>query len=250
MKKSLSFIILVFIAFNANAQSLTIFDLDGNDVSNTTIEVIGHPSDETITQQFDVFNSNDSSLFVDAKRIEDSCIVGSGEFFCWTLCLGSEECGTSYERGMPFALTVDSNSFGTLPLVVDFEPSYDSDADGAEGNACYTYILFDKNNESDSVYVKMCYTIDYAIGIDEVKDDVSISNVYPNPANNFIYIDLLGEIENAHFEIYSLVGEKVGGERMSIANGKMKMDVSDLPTGIYLLQEVQTQLTRKFIISR
>jgi len=148
---------------------------------------------------------------------------------------------------MPYAEALGSDS--TKPLVVDFEPSYNSDKDGAEGTACYTYIVFDKNNESDSVYVKVCYTIDYAIGIDEM-NEVSISSIYPNPANNIIYFDLVGEIQNAQFEIYSLVGEKVGGERKSIANGKVKLDVSDLPNGIYLLQEVQTQLTKKFIISR
>lgn len=249
MKKYLPLLVILFLSIGAGAQSLSIFDAEGNDVTNSTVEVVGHPSDETITRQFDIFNSNDSNLVVDAIRFENNCISGSGEFFCWALCLAAEECGTSYERGMPFALTVDSNSFGNLPLVVDFEPSFDSDDDGLEGNASYTYFVYDYNNESDSAFVTVNYTIDYASGIKQYNSN-SISEVYPNPANNTISVKINDQIENASFEVYSLVGTKVSSEIVKNQNNIVNIDVSSLPNGVYMLTEVQSQNTRRFIISR
>jgi len=249
MKRYLPFLLLSLFSFSGFAQSLTIEDLDGNDVSNTTINILGYPSDETITTQFNVFNSNDETLNVDAVRYEDECITGSGEFFCWTLCLASEECGTNYVRGMPFALGVDGNSYSTLPLIVDFEPSYLSDEDGEEGNACYTYVLFDASNESDSVAITVCYNIAYANSINEYSAN-ALSNVYPNPANEMIYVTMNESIDNARFEIYTMVGTRVASKQFSNANGKVEIEVSDLPNGVYMLTEVQSQITRRFIISR
>lgn len=249
MKKHLSILFISLLSYSAFSQSISIEDADGNDVTNTTINIIGHPSEETITTQFSVFNGNDSSLTIDAIRTEDECISGSGEFFCWTLCLTSEECGTTYERGMPFALGVDGNSYSSLPLIVDFEPSFNSDEDGLEGDACYTYRLFDVNNESDSSFVKVCYTIDYAIGINEY-DNSALSTVYPNPANDQISIRMNTLIEKASFEVYSLVGNRVEVSQISSNNGVVKIDISSLPNGVYMLTEVQSQITRRFIVSR
>lgn len=249
MKKHLSILFISLLSYSAFSQSISIEDADGTDVTNTTVNIMGHPSEETITTQFSVFNSNDASLTIDAIRTEDECITGSGEFFCWTLCLSSEECGTSYERGMPFALGVDGNSYSTLPLIVDFEPSFNSDEDGLEGTACYTYRLYDVNNDTDSSFVKVCYTIDYAIGINEYENS-ALSSVYPNPANDQISIKMNTLIDNARFEVYSMVGNRVQVSQTSNLNGVVTIDISSLPNGVYMLTEVQSQITRRFIVSR
>lgn len=249
MKKYLPILFLSLIAFVSQGQSLTISFADGTDVSNDTAFFDIHPSSGTFNYNFVVENVSDNDLMVDAVRYENECMTGSAEYYCWTLCLGAENCGVSYERGMPYGLGVLANTVSGPPLAVDFDPNHDSDEDAIEGTAIYTYVLWDENNPNDSVYVVVVYNVDYAVGINEF-DNNALSQVYPNPSNDVISITMNQNIDNAQFEIYSLVGTKVFTEELSNVNGKVMIDVSTLSPGIYLLQERQSQLTRKFIISR
>jgi len=114
--------------------------------------------------------------------------------------------------------------------------------------ATYRYVIFNVADVNDSAYVDMVYNVN-AVGINEYSAN-AISSVYPNPANTLIYIDINEAINNPRFEIYSLLGNKVNTEVIFSQNGKVKIDVSNLQPGIYMLQELESQLTRKFIISR
>ena len=81
-----------------------------------------------------------------------------------------------------------------------------------------------------------------SLGIDNivVGNTVSISeevinnnnvNVYPNPANDFINVDVNG-IENANITVYSVTGQEV--INTTISNGTQKLNVSNLNNGVYI----------------
>jgi hypothetical protein len=249
MKKYLLLVFLGFAMMNSNAQSFVIHDSDGNDVTNTTININVHPSVVVVTQDFEVSNETNQEIAVNAIRYENSCTPGSGEFYCWSLCLGAKECGSFFERGMPYAWPVLANSVSTAPLVTDFQPSYLSDEDGLEGTASYTYVLFDDSNPNDSSYITIVYNIDYTVGINEISEN-AISNIYPNPAQNSIQFNLNTNIDLAQFEIYSMVGKKVKQVNVENAQGKISIDINELAPGVYFLSEKNSSVTRKFIVSR
>jgi hypothetical protein len=249
MKKYLLLVFLSFAIINSNAQSIVIHDSDGNDVTNTTININVHPSVVVETRDFEVSNETNQGIAVNANRYENSCTSGSGEFYCWSLCLGAAECGDFYVRGMPFAQFVDANSVSPVPLVTDFQPSFQSDEDGLEGTTSYTYVLFDNNNPNDSSYITIVYNIDYTVGINEISEN-AISNIYPNPAQSTIQFNLNTNIALAQFEIYSMVGKKVKQVNVENAQGKISIDINELAPGVYFLSEKNSSVTRKFIVSR
>ena len=116
MKKLFTLLISISFISALHAQTLVIYDADGNDVTNGEINLDVHPSVETFTYSFSVENTTDNDLVANSVRYEEDCVSGSGEYYCWTLCLGSEECGTSYMRSMPFGQSISANSPSPVPL--------------------------------------------------------------------------------------------------------------------------------------
>jgi hypothetical protein len=249
MKKYLLLVFLGFAMLISNAQNLVIRDVGGNDVTNTTINIDVHPSVVEESHEYTVANESNMDIPVNALRYENNCTTGSGEFFCWTVCLGAEECKSESVRGPLSPEIVSPNTISTTKLLTDFQPSFDSDEDGLEGTASYTYVLFDNSNPNDSSFVTLVYNIDYTVGINEINEN-AISNIYPNPAQNSIQFNLANNITLAQFEIYSMVGKKVKQVNVENAQGKISIDINELAPGIYFLSEKNSSVTRKFIVSR
>jgi hypothetical protein len=245
MKKQILFIVSILISTMSFAQ-IAIIDVDGNDVAGTVVDVLYDIEDDHLESDFKTKNTSDASKTYNMKRYELEYIEGTQEYYCWTLCLGPVNAGTDYFSIFPEAA-------GLLTLAADGEGVYGAPAFHFKpnenlGEATYRYVIFDVNDINDSAYVDIHY-FGGAVGIDSY-DNSALSDVYPNPANDVVSITMNQNIENAQFEIYTLVGTKVIAEQISNRNGKVSLDVSMLTPGIYMLQEMKSQLTRKFIISR
>ena len=87
------------------------------------------------------------------------------------------------------------------------------------------------------------------VGVPQVQaNDV---RVYPNPANNMLYISNIAGI--SHVDIYSVVGTRViSVQDFPNSRGQAGIDVSALPSGIYILRMsgIQKDTTSRFVISR
>jgi hypothetical protein len=58
--------------------------------------------------------------------------------------------------------------------------------------------------------------------------------VYPNPAQDVLFIELSGDIDNTQLEIYNLTGQQLlNGEFKS---NNYQLEVSNLPQGMYLMK--------------
>ena len=66
------------------------------------------------------------------------------------------------------------------------------------------------------------------IGIDEVQGPLADMTVYPNPNSGLFTIDVS---VNAEMKLYNMIGEEVAN--MKLQAGQNKIDVSNLPQGIY-----------------
>ncbi|MGZ7067799.1 MAG: T9SS type A sorting domain-containing protein, partial [Methanobacterium sp.] len=83
-------------------------------------------------------------------------------------------------------------------------------------------------------------TLCFSSGINEVHINNETLSIYPNPATNQITIEFeLTETKNIFFEIKNVLGQTI----TSISNtafqkgiNKIEIDVSDQPSGIYILQ--------------
>ena len=249
MKKYLPLLLLSLVTLVAKAQNLAIYDEDGNDVTNSTVNIDINPASPIVNHEFEVENKSNNDIMVNSVRYENECTTGSGEYYCWSLCLPPQFCGTNYERGMPYALEVTANTVSPFPLAFDFDPSFGSDDDGLEGTASYTYVIYDDLDRSDSAYIIVVYNIDYAVGINEIKEN-AISNIFPNPAQSRIQFNLNTNIALAQFEIFSMVGQRVKQVNIENAQGKISIDIDELLPGIYFLSEKNSSVTRRFIVSR
>ena len=66
----------------------------------------------------------------------------------------------------------------------------------------------------------------------EVETKISI---YPNPAVEFLVVQIVGDMSNAEFELNSMIGNKLQIRPEEIGIGKFKIPVKDLATGYYFL---------------
>lgn len=245
MKKQLLFISAILFSVLSFGQ-IGIVDDEGNNVENTAVDVYAASDFGHIETDFKTQNLSGQSNTYNMKRYELEYILETQEYYCWTLCLGPVYAGTDY-----FSVFPEGPGYLTLAAGADGNygtPAFHFNTNDQNGTAIYRYVIYNTNDVNDSAYVDMVYHIG-TVGVNEYSNN-AISNVYPNPANDFVYINLNENILNPRFEIYSIVGNKVQSEQIINQNGKVKIDVSNLNPGIYMVQELNSQITRKFIISR
>lgn len=88
----------------------------------------------------------------------------------------------------------------------------------------------------------------YFVGVDENQEGANNLTVYPNPANNVIYIDGVDEYNCKEILIYDLTGKAV--KQYSYSN---TLNVNDLNDGVYFLKVVDNNggyKTAKLLISK
>ncbi|NID13523.1 T9SS type A sorting domain-containing protein [Fibrivirga algicola] len=75
-------------------------------------------------------------------------------------------------------------------------------------------------------------------------------NIYPNPAKNTIYIETEKSIKIDQISLFSINGKKIEAKVKSFTDGKYQLTISNIPTGVYLLNLANKYnvVTRKIII--
>lgn len=73
---------------------------------------------------------------------------------------------------------------------------------------------------------------DDTISVHDIGDIVNL-NIYPNPVHSSLYIEASNELDQSSLSLVNLTGSQVFSTKLSA--GEQKLDVSKLPTGVYLL---------------
>ena len=60
-------------------------------------------------------------------------------------------------------------------------------------------------------------------------------SIYPNPAVEFIVVQIGDKFQNAEFELNSMIGNRLLIKPEEVGHGKYKIPVKDLATGYYFL---------------
>ena len=115
---------------------------------------------------------------------------------------------------------------------MDFSGHYNPKTNAGESSI--SYVFFDEANPNDSVLVTMIFTT-LDTGIDDLSGPVNtISNAYPNPANNFVHFDYNLEMkQEASIRIYSLVGSLVDEYTVTSGFGTIEVETAKLEEGFY-----------------
>lgn len=217
MKKIILTIAVLAGAFGLHAQnSLTITSLERNvwgSVETTVMQSVGT-----------VENTNGAAaIAVRAERITIDTIPGTQNYFCW------EQCYEPPTSVSPTTISLDPGQ-RMDQFYADYKPN------GIAGVSTLAYCFYDDTNQADSVCAIVRFTAS-PLGVQDVflGNQSGISESYPNPAKTVANINyaLKTGWESAEVEVYSMLGAKVKKVALKEDQGTLKMDVTDLPSGMY-----------------
>ena len=111
-------------------------------------------------------------------------------------------------------------------------------------------VTFVSDNWSEDNGFEM--TFQTCTGIDE-NNGLHDVMVYPNPASDYLYVDLTSEVQgNLSFKVMDMTGRVVATENVDYFGDNMhyKMDVNNLAKGLYMLniENTKGKVIRKFIV--
>jgi hypothetical protein len=235
MRKHLLSFCALTLAYGAHAQSLSLSDVDRavwGSVESGTI----------ITSEAVVTNNSGNPIDVRVESEDLTVLANTLNYFCWGQC---------YEPGItlsPNTITLQpGQSLGDM-FYGDYKPM------GVPGTSTVKYCFYDNNNRPDSVCYIATFTA-YAVGIeDNPLLTRGMGDPYPNPAVNVANIKYaFSSLQGARMEVYDVLGQRVRSISIDQAQGALKLDVSGLRPGVYLLQMVnngKTVATRRLNVVR
>ncbi len=241
MKKLLLFVFIALAAsFSAKAQ---LFELshEGH-VFGAEIEVVGSPTDTEIIFEPLVKNISGVGMSVKLRRTIISAVEGTENYFCWVACYAPFVDESSEFLYMDSGFQTEANycSFHYAPL-------------GYAGITVVDYTFFNKDDETQS----QTFRVNFKASPDAIDENilrgVQFSDVYPNPANDFISINyqLVPEVKTANVRISNLLGSVVSEHNFDQGSDILKLNVSNLDGGIYFYSIVingEIMQTKKLII--
>lgn len=128
-------------------------------------------------------------------------------------------------------IAADETLDGANGFVAKFKAN---EIDANEFLPSVTYKFFNKSAGNDADYVTLLYNIT-GVGFSEL-EAYDISSAYPNPAIDHFKVDhQLPAFDQAQLKVYSSNGSLLAQFPIIQRNGSVKVDVTEFPSGIYLL---------------
>lgn len=82
------------------------------------------------------------------------------------------------------------------------------------------------------------FSLSHIINLPFFKDEIGVANVYPNPTNGKIYLDIYApQADNIQVQLTDAIGQYIRTEYLNLGAGMntRQLDVSDLASGVYFL---------------
>ena len=137
--------------------------------------------------------------------------------------------GNTYTNDVQFSYNVNGGSFSTTYDDVMGAPIY------VPGGGTVVFFVADYYQGSVGTYLLDLQIARGAnVGINDIAE--SKISVYPNPANNFLFVDAGDAKGNYTMKIFNTLGQQVSESIGSFTGSPLKNDVSTLAAGIYTLQ--------------
>jgi hypothetical protein len=238
--------LLVGAGLYASAQSLSMH-LDGVEIENGQSvyingELTGDQFEEFLAHML-VKNNTDREMAVKARREDIEVVSGTYNYLCWVSCFGNDVVES------PDAFNIAAGEMTSDQIFAGhYVPQ------GNTGTTIVKYTFFDANNPDDQVSFSAHFVVS-PTSVDDILAKSVISDVYPNPAgqNVFFDYDLPVEVKSAGVTLFNLLGQEVVSQPISDFSGKLQINISNLPEGVYfysLTLNQQKAVTKKLIIRR
>jgi hypothetical protein len=237
---------LAHFIIRATPRSLSMH-LDGTEVENgQSVYIYG----EMLGTQFEEFlaymlvkNNSDREILVKARREDIEAVSGSYNYLCWVDCFAND---------VNESPNADTLSPGEMTSDQIFAGHYAPN--GNPGTSIVKYTFFNANDRDDNIFFIAHFVIS-PTSVDDILAKSVISDVYPNPASQNVTFDydLPVEVKSAGVTLFNLLGQKVVSQSINDFAGKLQINVSDLPEGVYfysLTLNQQIAVTKKLIIRR
>jgi hypothetical protein len=241
MKKILLFVYFASIAaFFGYSQSLSLLDTLGNTIENNSGFILnGIPTADEMVSYVYVKNNTQSPVSVKVKKVELSMVGDSYSMFCWGLCFAPSV------TVAPDPKIIEGDSVNKIDFSGHYVPN------GNAGESVIRYVFFLTDNPSDTVCVSVGYSA-YPLGIQSNTSTASISNAYPNPANDRVSFNYnLQQSDAGSVIIRNLLGSVVKETALTSGPGKITFNTGDLADGVYfysLIANGQTVLSKKLVV--
>ncbi len=224
MKKILlSVAVLIVTAFYANAQSFTL-SMDGELLGDTITVTPDSTSAPEIEFKAIFNNLTGNGANIKVVRNEVSMVDSTSSYFCWGACY-PPHIDTS---GMSMFIPAGGSSADG-----DFSAHYE--IHNAIGISVIEYTFYNMDNPDENVKIVVQFDTSPSAIDENILSNMNISDIYPNPADNFVNInyDMPVEVHEASVKIVNILGSVVKEERINHRSNTMRMNISDLKGGIY-----------------
>lgn len=144
--------------------------------------------------------------------------------------------------GVPTIVKGNDTLYCTPATYTSYQWYYNGSPISGATNSSYIY------SQNGNYYVQVfnsngCSTVSAIItitdvGVEEISQNI-YADVYPNPAEDLLVVDLLAKTQGAYkLQLINVSGQVVYTENVSLGNVLLKkqLDISQLPQGMYLLQ--------------
>jgi len=190
-----------------------------------------------------VHNNTDHDMTIKVTRNEIFLVDGTLSQICWA--------------GLCYPPAVDTSVYSQV--VIAGGSSADEDFSGHylpnnhTGTSIVEFIFYNIDNPTEFVSVTVNFVVEF-VGIDEdVMKGGSISEIYPNPATNYVNLDfdLTPSVKQAKVRVINLLGSVVKEVEIERGTNQLKLDISDLDNGVYfysVLINGDTYKTKKLVV--
>lgn len=227
MKKFFLFtsFVLYFLCQGFSQGVLLFKDHDGNVLNGQTITLQGDINMNFFSAQIElsVQNSGNSPLVVSCRKEVLSAVIGTFNDFCWN--------GSCYDDSYTVAPTTYALAAGaTTPPEKPFGAHYH--CQGLAGTTTVKYYVYVAGTTNESWII-----VNYVVNNVSVPSrQVSNQLIYPNPANDVIYIDAAAFAQSdVQVQVFNMVGQKVFDCNFGVVE-KASIDCSAWNKGVYVLR--------------
>ena len=226
MKKLYFTILLILPSFLFAQTTINLQDSEEN-ISGGSYEFTASNSN-AVDVPLEIKNMGSSDADWRITRLRINVPAGWSDLICWghstdafggTCFSSSQMLGNPWTTPVSSNFTVSPNEYGKLKVIINPE-------EGATGLGHYRYYVSnDGVNFIDSVDIKF----DYSLSVQEV-EPIQVS-IVPNPASDFIQINLSGAV-TAQMKMVDVLGSEVLNQTvMSTAS----FDISNFRNGVYIM---------------
>jgi len=241
MRKIIFVLVLSWVTVGLGySQSLSL-SIDGADISNDTLYLIGNTEDALLEAYVSVTNETDKEIEVLVRRTDIEIVDSTVNSFCWGACYPPNFSEATQVVKIP-ANSTDNNSF-----IGDYSP------DSHEGTSVLKYTFFVAADPSDSVSIIVYYQIG-AAGVRDWTLDPSQIKLYPNPASDHVNVRFPTVLTRiTMLVLIDITGQTVYQQKLYNGEQMHRISTSQFPQGNYflLLSDQQgASYSKKLIINR